>query len=220
MSPIKLFICEDSDIIRHGLIAWAEQAEGFEIIGSCIDGESAVELIPRLAPDVVLMDISMPRMDGIEATRALKRFCPELKILILTSSDANETFWNAMDAGANGYCLKQTALPIMQNAILSVMSGACWLDAGVAVHAMFNVNSTVRQTAGARVIAESTPGFGLSPRQRQVLELIAEGLSNREIGVSLSVSAETVKTHVRHIMEKLEVSDRTQAALKALRAVG
>ena len=186
------------------------------MVGEAEDGKDAVKQVAELKPHVVLMDIGMPFMDGIDATGRIKEAVPATRIIMLTLRDNERDIFAALGAGADGYCLKEVSGTQLAMAIRAVADGVAWLDPGVAsrvLRACATVSPTSDDPSVKIVPAIST----LSQRELDVLRLVVEGLSNQEIADKLILSVETVKTHMRHIMEKLAVSDRTQAAVKAMR---
>lgn len=211
---ISTILVEDDEITRFGLRKALELIAEIHIIAEAADGKTAVDLCIELHPDLVLMDIGLPCMDGIEATKQIKEILPT-KVIIITSHDDDEDVFAGLSAGADAYCLKNISSSLLAHAVHSVMEGAKWLDPGI----------------GKRVLDEALAGrlrehfpkglasdpFQLSERETNVLGLVVEGLTNQQIGEKLFLSPETVKTHLRHVMEKLRVSDRTQAAVKAVR---
>ena len=207
--PIRILVVEDHHITRAGLILVLKQCEDFEVIGEAADGLSAIEKALELKPAIVLTDIGLPTMSGIEVATELKSKLPETRVIALTSHDDDQTVFAALGAGADGYCLKDIAQDQLYLAIKSVHAGACWLDPAIAKRVL---NASVKSPKKT----ESTD-FGLSARELEVLGLIVDGLSNHQIANQLVISHDTVKTHMRHILEKLVVADRTQAAVKALR---
>lgn len=209
---LSLVIVEDQLITRAGLKMILEAAPDLRVIGEADDGPSGVRQTLELKPALVLMDILLPGFDGIEATKQIKAALPQTRVLMLTTFERSEDVFAALGAGADGYCLKTIDGPQLHNAIRAVAQGAAWLDAGIAKRVLDGVGKTPVAPK-----AQDKSKFALSAREVEVLQLIVEGLSNQEIADRLTVSAETVKTHVRHVMEKLVVSDRTQAAVKALR---
>ncbi len=216
---ISVVIVEDHEITRVGLRLTLEQTPGIRIIGEAADGQQGVEQTIKLQPNVVLMDIGLPGIDGIEATGEIKKSAPKTRVIMLTSHDNDRDVFAALGAGADGYCLKETPTNQLALAIKTVSEGAAWLDPGIASRVLrASVQSGL--AAAARADAESG-GRGsapkLSQREIEVLKLVVEGKSNQEIAEKLYLSVETVKTHMRRIMEKLAVSDRTQAAVKAMR---
>jgi two-component system, NarL family, response regulator LiaR len=222
LRPIAIFIVEDYEITRVGLRLTLGHIPGFKIVGEAEDGQNAVRKIGELRPQVVLMDIGLPVMDGIEATRKIKSLSPDTRIIMLTSHDNDRDIFAALSAGADGYCLKEAGSHQLANAIRAVSEGVAWLDAGIArkvLQACVNNSSSAPQAvSNLAVRCRSTYNPSpLSQRELDVLLLVVEGKSNQEIADNLVLSVETVKTHMRHIMEKLAVSDRTQAAVKAMR---
>jgi two-component system, NarL family, response regulator LiaR len=177
-------------------------------------------LVGKLHPDVVLMDIGMPIMDGVRATQAIKRQYPDVKVVMLTSHEDEDDVLDAFSSGANSYCLKETPPEMLVHVVLSTAHGACWIDPKIARIVMSQLQPNDRggkQQAAAQ--GETEPnGFALlTEREVDVLKLITQGLNNAEISERLCISMNTVKTHLKNIFQKLEVEDRTAAALKALR---
>jgi len=213
---VKIFIVEDHEMVRLGLKAGLERVDGMELAGEAEDGLEAVESVCATKPDVVLMDIELPSMDGIEATQRIKQKHPDLRVIMLTSHQEDEGIFAAFAAGADGYCLKGAPMSRLALAIRTVVDGGAWLDPAIAGKVL---REPVRATAPAaqKESGDLAPGLQLSEREVDVLRLVADGLSNPEIAKKLYLSAETVKSHLRRIMEKLVVDDRTQAAVKALR---
>ncbi len=218
---IAVLIVEDHEITRVGLKLTLAQIEGIKIVGEAEDGRAAVEQVLLLHPQVVLMDIGLPLIDGIDATSQIKTEAPQTRIIMLTSHDNDRDIFAALGAGADGYCLKEVSSNQLAMAIRTVADGAAWLDPGIASRVL---RASVAGTQAAAPESASSPGgktaahnTKLSQREVEVLNLVVEGLSNQEIAERLFLSVETIKTHMRHIMEKLAVSDRTQAAVKAMR---
>lgn len=228
-SQIQVLIVDDLTSLRLQLKLLLEQYRDFAVIGEAENGEEALIQVSRLKPDVILMDVSMPVMDGIEASRAILEKSPAIKIIMLTASDNERDIFASLAAGACGYCLKDFAPERIVAAIRGVQAGDIWLDSAIAakVIKLYEApqpkspppgNSSSLQTPDndllerARDIEEP-----LSQRELDVLRLVVKGYSNKQIAEELTVSAETIKTHMRHIMEKLAVNDRTHAAVKALR---
>jgi two-component system, NarL family, response regulator LiaR len=211
-APIKLLLVEDHHITRTGLRLALEQEDKFEIVGEAADGPTAVSSALELKPDVILMDIGLPGMSGIEAAVAIKAKMPECRIIMVTSHDMQEDVIASLAANCDGYCLKDIDGAQLSRAIFSVYNGAIWLDPAIAKKV---IKVYVGQPQGRTTTG--TASTVLSDREQEVLSLVVDGLTNQEIAARLIVSPETVKTHMRHIMEKLSVSDRTQAAVRALR---
>lgn len=221
---ISVLIVEDHEFTRLGLKLSLEQDTSLEVIGEAADGEEGLNKTTELRPDVVLMDIEMPQMDGIEATKKIKEAMPETRVIMLTSHKSDQSIFAALSAGANGYCLKNISAEQLAAVIKMVTDGAVWLDPGIAnrVLSAYSLSESGSHTVAPRT-AQSASGkqkqnnITLSPRETEVLRLVADGLSNQKIAQRLGLGLETVKTHMRHIMEKLAVSDRTEAAVKAMR---
>lgn len=214
MSTIDILIAEDHEITRVGLRLTLEHIEGFKVVGEASDGRSAVEKVSELKPHVVLMDIGLPLLDGIDATCKIKEMTPATRVIMLTSHDNDRDIFAALGAGADGYCLKEVSESQLVMAIKAVADGVAWLDPGVASRVLRACAKVSPQQEEQRMVTIAAP---LSQREIDVLRLVVEGLSNQEIADRLVLSVETIKTHMRHIMEKLTVSDRTQAAVKAMR---
>jgi DNA-binding NarL/FixJ family response regulator len=206
--PIRVLVVDDHPIVRQGLVAYLGKRADIEVVGEADDGQRAVSAAARLRPDVVLLDLVMPRMDGVEATRQLRRLVPGTRILVLTSFAAEDHVMDAVRAGAAGYLLKDVEPADIAAAIGAVHRGDAFLHPEAAAHVIAAVHDDGQRSAFA----------DLTPRERDVLELIGEGLSNREIANRLVVAEKTVKTHVSSILRKLGVRDRTQAALIAVRS--
>lgn len=212
---IQVLIVEDQLITRLGLRIVIERFADLKIVGEADNGQSGVDQARNLNPAVVVMDVGMPVMDGIEATKQIKEALPGINVLILTSHDHDDDVFAALAAGADGYCLKDASAECLASAIRVVSQGASWLDPAIAKRVL--KASADNQARPSAVPDRKHDKFSLSVRESEVLELLVEGMSNLQMAERLIISNETVKTHMRHIMEKLTVSDRTQAAVKALR---
>jgi NarL family two-component system response regulator LiaR len=207
---IRVLICDDQDVVREGLRAILSTSADFEVVGMASDGAQALELVAREQPDVVLMDLNMPGMNGIQATRLIHQKYPAVRILALTTYDADEWVFDAIRAGAAGYLLKDTPRANLMKAIEGTAGGQTFVDPGVAGKLLNHVASTT-------TVQDSTLTDSLSPRELQVLRLLAMGQSNQEIAGQLFLSEGTVRNYVSAIFTKLGVTDRTQAAVIALR---
>ncbi len=214
-SKITLLIVEDQAITRLGLKMVLNKFPDFEIVGEADNGQVAVVQAQRLNPAVVVMDISMPVLNGIEATQSIKTLLPDVKVIILTTREEDDTIFAALAAGADGYCLKDASPEVLESAIRACSLGASWLDPAIAKRVL--QSSTVNHPKQSTNPKAKVEKFALSEREREVLQLVVDGMSNHQIADRLFITTYTVKTHMRHIMEKLMVSDRTQAAVKALR---
>lgn len=213
---IAVMIAEDHEFTRVGLKLSLEQASNLKVVGEASDGKTAVELAQKLQPDIVIMDIEMDEMNGIEATRLIRQNLPNCRIIMLTSHTSDEEIFAALGAGANGYCLKKTSSKDLLNVIRTVAGGAVWLDPGIA-NRVLCAYATGGPSASPVRTRSRTGNTSLSPRETEILRLVAAGLSNQQIAERLCIGLETVKTHMRHIMEKLMVSDRTEAAVKGMK---
>ncbi len=216
---INVLIVEDHEITRVGLKLTLSQMPLLKVIGEAEDGQSAISRALELKPNVILMDIGLPSMDGIEATLTIKTQMPDMRIVMLTSHDNDRDIFAALAAGADGYCLKEVSGTQLSLAIRTVADGAAWLDPAIASRVLKASAQTgqIHTSENLIPITQSSSIGRLSQREMEVLALVVEGLSNQEIANRLGLSVETIKTHMRHIMEKLAVSDRTQAAVKAMR---
>ena len=209
-APIRVLIVEDQELVRVGLKTVLAKTEGLEVAGTASDGRDAVEQARSIAPDVIVMDIGLPFLNGIEASKQIKEARSETKIVMLTSHDDEEHVFAALGAGVEGYCLKESSGGLLTSAILSVSEGAAWLDPGIA-------RMVLESTREGRQKVNSELAGLLTKRELEVLKQVVDGRTNQEIADGLFISIETVKTHMRHIMEKLRVTDRTQAAVKAMK---
>jgi len=207
---IRVMICDDQDVVREGLRTILSTVPGMEVVAMAEDGARAVELFERHKPDVVLMDLNMPGVNGIQATRQLRDKHPDARILALTTYDADEWVFDAIRAGAAGYLLKDTPRAGLIKAIEGTVKGQTFVDPNVA-------GKLFTEIAGKTVVQDSTVLADLSARERDVLKLVARGMSNAEIAERLFLSEGTVRNYVSSILAKLGVADRTQAAVIALR---
>lgn len=206
---MKVIICDDQAIVRDGLAMLLKLEPDIEIAGIAEDGADAVEMVAKERPDLVLMDLKMPVMNGVEATRRIRAKYPEVKVLVLTTYDDDEWVFDAIHAGASGYLLKDTPRDELIRAITGTAAGKTYVDPSVAGKVLKQVSS--HQTQPATLITSKLTG-----REIEVLRLIARGLSNTDISEKLFLSEGTVRNHVSAILAKLEVSDRTQAAVIAI----
>lgn len=231
MEPkIKVLIAEDQELTSMGLKSLLSKQPDIEVIGIASDGEKAVTMTLDAKPDVVIMDIGLPVLNGIDATAKIREKAPQTKFLILTSHrEANQVF-AAMSAGAQGYCLKEVSIKRLEIALRAVSNGDCWLDPDIAKTVFTNLNAnqgaqleenepvtTLAQAKAPGNRTRTTSAHDLSEREMEVLKLLVAGQKNTEIAETLCISLDTVKSHMSKIMDKLAVADRTQAALKALR---
>jgi two-component system, NarL family, response regulator LiaR len=211
--PLRIVIIEDDPMMQLGLKHSLLSQSQIEIIGIAEDGRSGVETVIALQPDIVIMDIGLPQMDGIAATEAIRVDSPHVRVIILTSHTSETEIIAALSCGADAYCVKGISLKQLMQAIQVVMDGSVYLDAPVAHQVIECLRPPIAVKRG------STQPIGqLSAQELKVLELIVEGYSNPEIGATLNLSTNTVKGYIRSIMNKLAVNDRVQAAVTALRS--
>jgi two-component system NarL family response regulator len=201
MEPIRILIADDHAVVRDGLAAVLDYQSDMTVVGHAKDGREAVERFRELKPDVAIMDLAMPVMDGVQAIGAIRDEFPDARIVVLTTYDGDEGIFRALENGAKGYLLKDCSTTDLLDAVRTVHSGGTH----VSVH------------AASQLAARAMGGRSLSPREIEVLQRIAEGKSNKEIAALLFISEGTVKTHVLSIHEKLGVSDRTEAVVTAIK---
>lgn len=213
MSKIRILIVEDHSLTRVGLKFTLEKYENLEIVGEAENGKEGVELATSLKPNVILMDLAMPVMNGIEATKELRKKDLECMIMMLTSHNTKDEVLAAFSAGADAYCMKDIPPEKLVTAIESVNDGVVWIDPAIAEIVL----TMLPEPKPAKDKPSSIEDFGLTAREIEVLKLITEGYSNADIAYTLTVSMHTVKTHISNILSKLGVNDRTQAAVKALK---
>jgi NarL family two-component system response regulator LiaR len=204
---IRVLIVDDHAVVREGLRTFLELQDGIAVAGEAADGEQAVMQAEALRPDVVLMDLVMPRLDGVGAMRELRRRLPDTRVIVLTSFAEDERLLPAIQAGAAGYLLKNVAPPELARAIRAAHAGEALIDPVIAARLV----EAIAQPAG-----EPAPER-LTAREQEVLALIARGYPNKRIALELGIAEKTVKTHVGHVLGKLGVTDRTQAAVHAVR---
>ncbi len=215
--PVRVLLVDDHHLVIEGLRAVLSTDPEIDVVGEARSGREAVGAVERLRPNIVLMDIRMADGDGITATRQVKQVAPETSVIMLTMYENPEYLFEAVKAGASGYVLKDVAGPDLLDAIHTVMDGGSLLNQEVVGKFLRQLAADAQQTSGPSM--RGTGGTGperLTPRELEVLQLIAAGMSNKEIGARLSVSVATVKTHLEHILQKMQVSDRTQAAVQAV----
>jgi two-component system, NarL family, response regulator LiaR len=206
--PIRVLVVDDHSVVREGLRAFLALQDGIEVAGEAADGEEALEAAARLRPDVILMDLVMPRLDGVAAMRALRESLPAARVIVLTSFLDDDKLLPALRAGAAGYLLKNAQPQELARAVRAAHAGEALLDPVVAARLV----ETLASDGGEE------PLDRLTPREREVLVLIGRGFPNKRIATELGLAEKTVKTHVGHVLAKLGVDDRTQAAVLAVRA--
>jgi DNA-binding NarL/FixJ family response regulator len=224
MNKIRVLLADDQDIIRTGLTIILNHQADLEVIGQAADGLEAVEAAKQLHPDVILMDIKMPHLNGIQATRQIVAALPKTQIIILTTYDTDDWVFDGIRAGAIGYLLKDTSGDNLAEAVRGALRGESQIDPTVARKVLreFQQLTTRRSTASQSTatpqpVVEEEPLERLTDREEEVLKLLAGGLANKEIAQQLSLSEGTVKNHISAILTKLHANDRTQAVLTALK---
>jgi two-component system, NarL family, response regulator len=199
--PIRVLLAEDHEVVRDGLAAIIDYQADMTVVGHACNGEEAVERFAELQPDITLMDLRMPGMGGAPAIEAIRKKFDDARIIVLTTYDGDENIYRALKAGARGYLLKDSGKDDLLSAIRAVHEGRSYVPPEIAT----------------RLVTRTQAGAPLTTREIEVLQLMAEGKSNKEIGAALFISEGTVKTHVNSIHEKLSVSDRTEAVIVALK---
>ena len=213
LDRIRVLIVDDHALFRRGLMLVLESEEGIEVVGEADDGEDAIAKAEALAPDVVLMDVRMPRVSGIEATRRLAETLPTTKIIMLTVSDEEDDLYEAIKAGATGYLLKEISIEEVADAVRAVVQGQTLISPSMASKLIAEFTSLAKRATDR----QSVPVPRLTDRELDVLRLVAQGITNREIAEQLFIAENTVKNHVRNILEKLHLHSRMEAVLYAVR---
>jgi DNA-binding NarL/FixJ family response regulator len=209
---LRVLLADDHPLFRDGLMSMLNSESDIEVIGQASNGEEAIRMAEQLQPDIILMDVSMPEKNGIEATREISRTSPHVGILILTMFEDDATVFSAMRAGARGYLLKGASKEEIVRALLAVGGGEAIFSAAIARRMMFYFDTIMMQKPAAPLFPE------LTEREREILEWIARGQQNAEIARKLGVALKTVRNHVSNILNKLQVVDRAQAILVAREA--
>ncbi|HSO26891.1 MAG TPA: response regulator transcription factor [Anaerolineales bacterium] len=222
MDTIRLMLVDDHEVVRAGLRSFLNAQTGMQVIGEASSGEEALELGPKICPDVIVMDITMPAMDGMEATRRLRVSCAHAKILVLTVHEDKQYFFEMLAAGALGYVSKQSAAEELVAAIRTVAQGLVYLQPALARWLLEDYRRLLIEyqpdTGGFEAPEERQPGLDeLSKRERQVVELVAEGLTSNEVGEQLGISPKTVARHRERIMHKLNLHSSTELVKFAIR---
>lgn len=213
----SILIVEDHMVARMGIAIVVEKTPNLELIGQASDGQEGLNLAQKLNPDVILMDIGLPKIDGIEATRKIKESGLKSAVLMFTSRDSNEDVFAALKAGADGYIMKGSNEQTLINAIEAVSQGAGWLDPQIARVVLSGINEQKESNSPENKTKSTKNKYGLTKKELEVLALIVDGLSNNEIAQKLVVSLSTTKAHVHSILQKLYLTDRTKAAITALK---
>lgn len=213
MAAIKILFADDHIIVRKGLIALLREEGEFDIVGEAEDGHSAVEKAVKLKPDIVVLDIGIPSLNGLEAAQQIKKQAPDIKILMLTRHENEEYVLKALKIGVSGYLIKKSAPNDLINAIHAAMANEIFLSPSVSTRI---ISRLIQETADSGV-EDKGQVTSLTSREREVLQLIAEGLSNKEIGDKLFISPKTVKVHRSNLMEKLELHNTAEITQYAIR---
>ena len=217
---IRTLLVEDHELERLGLSIMLEQAENIELVGQAENGIKGVELAKSLLPDVIIMDIGLPIIDGIDASKRLKPFNPNSKIRIFTSRDNSDDIFEAFQSGADGYVMKDASREQICTAIRSVSEGVAWIDPAIAKLVLSNIQSPKEQgvpkVSGEINDHAGKQNYGLTEREMEVLALIVEGLTNVQIAKELTITTSTAKAHVHSILQKLSAETRAKATKKAI----
>jgi len=213
--PIRILLADDHVMLRQGTVALLRKEPDIEVVGEADDGQQAVELALRLQPDIVVMDVRMPVLSGVEATRRIRETVPEVQVLVLTAHDDDQYVFSLLKAGASGYLLKTAPMNELVKAIRLVHSGESPLDPAIArkvvVSAFGDRESQIPATG------DWNSGEPLTPREQEVLQMLAQGLNNRAIAEALYISDRTVQAHLTNIFTKMRVASRLEAVLAAIR---
>lgn len=212
MEAMRILLVDDHALFRAGVAGLLRQQVGFQVVGEAEDGEEALEKAKELMPDLILLDLYMPGMGGLEATRRIKEVLPSVKIVILTVSEEDRDVFEAVKAGAHGYLLKKIESEAFFRTLRGVSRGEAPISRATATKILAEF---ARQTC--RGAGDASPPGGLSPREQEVLEVLSRGATNKEIAASLGISGDTVKNHLKNILKKLHLGNRVQAAAYALR---
>jgi DNA-binding NarL/FixJ family response regulator len=213
VEKLKVIIVDDHALFRRGLEMVLENEDDIEVVGEATDGQQAVDRTSELMPDVVLMDVRMPRRSGIEATQRIKELMPHVKIVVLTNSDEEADLYEAIKAGASGYLLKEISSEEVADAIRSVVQGHSRISPAMASKLLTEFQAMSKRTDDRQPLAPPK----LTERELQILRLVAKGLGNRDIAQQLFISENTVKNHIRNILEKLQLHSRMEAVIYAVR---
>ncbi len=213
-APLKVLLVDDHALFRAGIASLLASRGTVEVVGEAQDGGEAVEAARRLKPDIVLMDVHMPKVDGIQATRMITAELPEVKVVMLTVSDQDKDLFEAVKSGAHGYLLKNLEPEELFDYLAGISRGEAPISRSMATKIL---NEFASQAGKARAPEATEPSEVLTPREREVLKLVASGATNKEIATALTLTENTVKNHLRNILEKLHLENRTQAAAYALK---
>jgi DNA-binding NarL/FixJ family response regulator len=209
--PVRVVVVDDEELFRRGLVMLLNLEDDIEVVGRASDGSTAVDLVASLVPDVVLMDVRMPKRSGIEACVSIRDVAPNVRIIMLTASDEEADLYDAVKNGASGYLLKESSIDEVAQAVRLVADGQSLISPSMAIKLL---DEFKQLSHGDR---QPVPGPRLTDRELEVLRLVGQGLSNREVGKVLFISENTVKNHVRNMLEKLQLHSRIEAVMYAVR---
>jgi len=218
---VRVLLVEDHELVRMGLAIMIGKSEDIKLVGEAENGLLGVEMAKQVVPDVVLMDIGLPNIDGIEATKRIKDFNPQMKVLIFTSRDNEEDVFAAFKSGADGYIMKGASTDSINTAIRSVNEGVAWIDPTIARLVLSSLQAPSKENAmpytGEINYKAGRANYGLTEREMEVLSLIVNGLTNPQIAEELTITKATAKAHVHSVLQKLSTATRTQATRKAMK---
>lgn len=216
---VKVLIVEDHDMARMGLSVVLDNNENIEVVGMCADGQEGVDTALKLSPDVIIMDIGLPTIDGIEATAKIKAVNPDARVLMYTSREDEDDVFDSFQAGADGYITKGATSDQTVSAVLAVAEGASWLDPAIARIVLTNIRrgASATEKRGEINYKLGKNLYGLTEREMEVLALIVDGLTNPQIAEKLFITISTTKTHVHSILQKLYVNSRSKAISMAMK---
>ncbi|OEF97699.1 response regulator transcription factor [Desulfuribacillus alkaliarsenatis] len=221
---VRLYIADDHALFREGLVRIFDLEDDIEVVGQATDGEQAIQHVIEIQPDVVLMDINMPKVTGVEATKKIKKLLPDVKIIILSIHDDESYIFETIRAGASGYLLKDVEGRVLVDAINHVANGGSFIHPRVTSKVLKEFTRLSEEAEHMQVHSQSDEGANqqvwdemLTSREQEILTLMARGMSNRDVSEELFISEKTVKNHVSNIFQKMQVRDRTQAVIEAIK---
>jgi two-component system, NarL family, nitrate/nitrite response regulator NarL len=215
-STIRLLIADDHPIVRDGLKKLLQLEDDFEVVGEAVDGRDVLDKVRELDPDIVLLDLRMPNLDGLGALQALQQINKRTRVIILTASEDKNEFVQAMKLGCSGIVLKQTAPDLIVKSIRKVHSGEIWLDSHTTAAVMRQFSTGLENSGSGQAGGKGRERSPLSAREREIVALVAQGYKNKEMAEKMFISEQTVKNHLHNIFDKLGVSDRLELALYAI----
>lgn len=216
MGPVKVLIADDHPLIREGLVKIINMDPAIEVVGEAVDGEDVINKTEDVNPDIIIMDLNMPKLDGLEAARIIRNKQPHIKVIVLTVEDSEHRVFEVIKSGAQGYLLKDVDPDALASTIKAVHAGETVIHPKI-TSMLFREFERVAEYAGFGFGTRNNDNIDLTPREAEVLKYITEGIHNKEIASQLFISEKTVKNHITSIFRKLQVDDRTQAALFAIK---